>query len=93
VTFSFAHALGEEPFAPFLLFPMAIVLGYRRLKNAETRRGMLAHAEYNVTGLAPMLIPAFHGEPPRTRTGSLGVSSPGRVGVIDARRTCGGRST
>jgi len=57
VIFSFAHALGEGPFAPFILFPMGVVLGYLRLKTGRLAAGMLAHAEYNAIGLAIVLVP------------------------------------
>jgi membrane protease YdiL (CAAX protease family) len=57
IIFSFAHTLGEGPFAPFLLFPMAIVLGYLKLKTGRLAAGMLAHAEFNAIGLALVLIP------------------------------------
>ncbi len=57
VIFSFAHALGEGPFAPFILFPMAVVLGYLRLKTGRLAAGMLAHAEFNAIGLTIVLVP------------------------------------
>jgi CAAX protease family protein len=57
IIFSFAHTLGEGPFAPFLLFPMAVILGYLKLKTGRLAAGMLAHAEYNAIGLAIVLIP------------------------------------
>ncbi len=57
IIFSFAHTLGEGPFAPFLLFPMAVVLGYLKHKTGRLGAGMLAHAEYNAIGLAIVLIP------------------------------------
>jgi membrane protease YdiL (CAAX protease family) len=60
VIFSLSHVPGEGPFAPFQLFPMALVLGYLRLKTGRLAAGMLAHAEFNAIGLAVVLIPAFH---------------------------------
>ena len=59
IIFSFAHALGEGPFAPFILFPMALVLGYLRLKTGRLAAGMVAHAEFNAIGLAIVLVPWF----------------------------------
>lgn len=60
VIFSVAHVPGEGPFAPFLLFPMAVVLGYLRLKTDRLAAGMLAHAEFNAIGLLIVIVPAFH---------------------------------
>jgi hypothetical protein len=60
VIFSLAHVPGEGPFAPFLLFPMAVVLGYLRLKTDRLAAGMLAHAEFNAIGLLIVMVPIFH---------------------------------
>jgi hypothetical protein len=60
VIFSLSHVPGEGPFAPFQLFPMALVLGYLRLRTGRLAAGMLAHAEFNAIGLAIVLIPALH---------------------------------
>jgi membrane protease YdiL (CAAX protease family) len=60
VIFSLSHVPGEGPFAPFQLFPMALVLGYLRMKTGRLAAGMLAHAEFNAIGLAIVLIPALH---------------------------------
>jgi len=60
VIFSLSHVPGEGPFAPFLLFPMALVLGYLRMKTGRLAAGMLAHAQFNAIGLAIVLIPALH---------------------------------
>jgi membrane protease YdiL (CAAX protease family) len=60
VIFSLAHVPGEGPFAPFLLFPMAVVLGYLRMKTGRLAAGMLAHAEFNAIGLLIVITPIFH---------------------------------
>lgn len=60
VIFSFAHVPGEGAFAPFMLFPMAVVLGYLRLKTGRLAAGMIAHAEFNAIGLLLVILPIFH---------------------------------
>jgi membrane protease YdiL (CAAX protease family) len=57
--FSFAHVLNEGLFAPFVLFPMAVVLGYLRLRTGRLAAGMVAHALFNASVFLLFLIPAF----------------------------------
>ena len=58
--FSLAHVPGEGPFAPYLLFPMAVVLGYLRMRTGRLAAGMVAHAEFNAIGILLAAVPAFH---------------------------------
>lgn len=59
VIFSFSHVPGEGPFAPVLLFPAAVVLGYLRMKTGRLGAGIIAHAEFNAIGLLLVLLPIF----------------------------------
>ena len=45
--FSFSHVINEGPFAPVALFPMAVVLGYLRLRTGRLAAGMVAHGVFN----------------------------------------------
>jgi uncharacterized protein len=57
--FSFSHVINEGPFAPIALFPMAVVLGYLRLRTGRLAAGMVAHGLFNASVFALFLIPAF----------------------------------
>jgi hypothetical protein len=57
--FSFAHVLNEGPLAPFVLFPMALVLGYLRYRTGRLAAGMVAHAFFNSILFILLLVPAF----------------------------------
>ncbi len=57
--FSFAHVLNEGPFAPFILFPPALILGYLRNRYGRLAPGMIAHATFNGIAFALLLVPAF----------------------------------
>ena len=59
IIFSFAHVLNEGPLAPFVLFPMALVLGYLRHRTGRLAAGMAAHAFFNATVFVLFLVPAF----------------------------------
>ncbi|HEY5024566.1 MAG TPA: JDVT-CTERM system glutamic-type intramembrane protease [Acidimicrobiales bacterium] len=57
--FCFAHVLNEGPFAPFILFPPALILGYLRHRSQRLAPGMIAHATFNGIAFALLLVPAF----------------------------------
>lgn len=57
--FSMAHILNEGPFAPFVLFPGAVVLGYLRHRYGRLAPGMVAHATFNSIAYALLFVPAF----------------------------------
>jgi membrane protease YdiL (CAAX protease family) len=57
--FSFSHIVNEGLFAPIALFPMAVVLGYLRLRTGRLAAGMVAHGLFNASVFALFLIPAF----------------------------------
>jgi hypothetical protein len=57
--FSFAHVLNEGPLAPLALFPLAVVLGYLRLRTGRLAAGMVAHALFNASLFLLFLVPAF----------------------------------
>jgi uncharacterized protein len=59
IIFSFAHILNEGILAPIVLFPMALVLGYLRLRTGRLAAGMVAHAFFNASLFLLFLIPAF----------------------------------
>jgi membrane protease YdiL (CAAX protease family) len=57
--FSAAHLLNEGPFAPYVLFPAAVVLGYLRYRYGRLAPGMVAHGVFNGLAFALFLVPAF----------------------------------
>jgi hypothetical protein len=57
--FCFAHVLNEGPFAPLVLFPPALVLGYLRHRYGRLAPGMIAHGTFNAIAFALLLVPAF----------------------------------
>ena len=57
--FSFAHILNEGPFAPLILFPAALILGYLRHRTGRLAAGMAAHSIFNATLFVLFLVPAF----------------------------------
>jgi len=57
--FSAAHLLNEGPFAPYVLFPAAVVLGYLRYRYGRLAPGMVAHGTFNALAFALFLVPAF----------------------------------
>lgn len=57
--FSAAHITNEGFFAPIVLFPPALVLGYLRYRSGSLAPGMVAHATFNALGFALLLVPAF----------------------------------
>jgi hypothetical protein len=59
IIFSFAHVLNEGAFAPVVLFPMAVVLGYLRYQTERLAAGMVAHAFFNAGLFLLFLVPAF----------------------------------
>jgi hypothetical protein len=59
IIFSFAHVLNEGLLAPVALFPMAVVLGYLRIRTQRLAAGMVAHALFNASLFALFLVPAF----------------------------------
>jgi membrane protease YdiL (CAAX protease family) len=59
IIFSFAHVLNEGPFAPLVLFPAALILGYLRHRTGRLAAGMVAHSTFNAIALALLLVPAF----------------------------------
>ena len=59
VIFSFAHVLNEGPFAPLILFPAALILGYLRLRSGKLAPGMVAHSTFNALAFVLLAIPAF----------------------------------
>jgi membrane protease YdiL (CAAX protease family) len=59
IIFCFAHVLNEGPLAPFVLFPMALVLGYLRHRTGRLAAGMVAHAFFNAIVFMLFLVPAF----------------------------------
>jgi uncharacterized protein len=59
IIFSFAHVLDEGLLAPIALFPMALVLGYLRLRTGRLAAGMVAHAFFNASLFVLFLVPAF----------------------------------
>jgi len=59
VIFSFAHITSEGPFAPLVLFPAALVLGYLRYRSGRLAPGMVAHSVFNGLAFALLAIPAF----------------------------------
>ncbi len=59
VFFSLAHITSEGVFAPIVLFPAALVLGYLRYKTGRLAAGMVAHAFFNASLFLLFLIPAF----------------------------------
>jgi hypothetical protein len=60
VVFSLSHVTGEGVFAPFALFPIALLLGYLRHKTGRLAAGMVAHATFNASVLLLFLVPALH---------------------------------
>jgi len=59
VIFSSVHVLSEGPFAPAILFPMAVVLGYLKERTKRLAPGMVAHGVFNSIALLLLLVPAF----------------------------------
>jgi uncharacterized protein len=59
IIFSFAHVLDEGILAPLVLFPMALVLGYLRLRTGKLAAGMVAHCLFNASAFLLFLVPAF----------------------------------
>jgi hypothetical protein len=59
IIFSFAHVLDEGILAPLVLFPMAVVLGYLRLRTGKLAAGMVAHCLFNASAFLLFLVPAF----------------------------------
>jgi membrane protease YdiL (CAAX protease family) len=59
IIFSFAHVLDEGILAPLALFPMAVVLGYLRLRTGRLAAGMVAHFFFNAGVFLLFLVPAF----------------------------------
>jgi membrane protease YdiL (CAAX protease family) len=57
--FSIAHILNEGPFAPLVIFPGALVLGYLRHRYGRLAPGMVAHGVFNALGFALLLVPGF----------------------------------
>lgn len=57
--FSSAHILNEGLLAPIALFPLALVLGYLRLRTGRLAAGMVAHSLFNAGVFLLFLIPAF----------------------------------
>jgi hypothetical protein len=57
--FSVAHVLNEGLFAPYVLFPGAVILGYLRYRYGRLAPGMVAHATFNATAFALFFVPAF----------------------------------
>ncbi len=57
--FSFAHILNEGPFAPLILFPTALILGYLRHRSGKLAPGMIAHSTFNAVAFGLLLVPAF----------------------------------
>jgi membrane protease YdiL (CAAX protease family) len=51
--------LNEGPFAPYVLFPGALVLGYLRYRFGRLAPGMVAHGVFNALAFALFLVPAF----------------------------------
>ena len=59
LVFSFAHILNEGPFAPLVIFPGALVLGYLRHRYGRLAPGMIAHSVFNALAYALLLVPGF----------------------------------
>jgi uncharacterized protein len=59
IIFSFAHVLDEGILAPVVLFPMALILGYLRLRTGKLAAGMAAHCLFNASAFLLFLVPAF----------------------------------
>jgi uncharacterized protein len=59
IIFSFAHVLDEGILAPLALFPMALVLGYLRLRTGKLAAGVVAHCLFNASAFLLFLGPAF----------------------------------
>ncbi|MGC1237588.1 MAG: CPBP family glutamic-type intramembrane protease [Acidimicrobiales bacterium] len=59
LVFSLSHVTGEGVFAPIVLFPIALLLGYLRHKTGRLAAGMVAHATFNATVLLLFLVPAL----------------------------------
>jgi len=57
--FCVAHVLNEGLFAPLVLFPAALVLGYLRHRYGRLAPGMIAHSTFNAIAFALLLVPAF----------------------------------
>jgi uncharacterized protein len=57
--FSVAHVFSEGAFAPLVLFPAALVLGYLRHRTGRLAAGMIAHATFNASLFLLFLVPAF----------------------------------
>jgi len=59
VMFSVAHVFNEGLFAPLILFPAAVILGYLRYKTGRLAAGMVAHSVFNASMFLLFLVPAF----------------------------------
>jgi membrane protease YdiL (CAAX protease family) len=57
--FSAAHIANEGVFAPIVLFPTALILGFLRHRSGRLAPGMIAHATFNATVFLLFLVPAF----------------------------------
>jgi membrane protease YdiL (CAAX protease family) len=57
--FAVIHVTDEGVFAPIILFPLAVMLGYLKHRTGRLAAGMVAHATFNATLFAVFLIPAF----------------------------------
>jgi uncharacterized protein len=59
LVFAFVHVTDEGIFAPIILLPMALILGYLKQRTGRLAPGMIAHAVFNATVLLLFLVPAF----------------------------------
>jgi membrane protease YdiL (CAAX protease family) len=57
--FSVAHVTNEGVFAPIVLFPTALILGFLRHRSGRLAPGMIAHATFNASLFLLFLVPAF----------------------------------
>jgi uncharacterized protein len=57
--FALVHVTDEGIFAPIILLPMALILGFLKQKTGRLAAGMVAHATFNATVLLLFLVPAF----------------------------------
>jgi uncharacterized protein len=57
--FALIHVTDEGIFAPLILLPMALILGYLKQRTGRLAPGMVAHAVFNASVLLLFLVPAF----------------------------------
>ena len=57
--FALIHVTDEGIFAPIILLPMALILGYLKQRTGRLAPGMVAHAVFNASVLLLFLVPAF----------------------------------